>query len=259
MGRLLLGVLIGVALLLPGRPALADELMVFAASSLTEAFTDIGRQYEQEYPESRVVFHFAGSQALAAQIEQGAAVEVFAPANEDVMTRLRQQGLVEAPAFFAGNSLVLIVSRQTVQPLPDLASLALPGRLLVIGAPAVPVGRYTQQLFDSLAADPAYGPSFVGGIRRNLVSQEASVKAVATKVALGEADAGVVYASDLTPYLLERVRVIPLPEAHAPAVRYPVALVADSSQKMSARRFVNYLLSPRGQSLLAEHGFVPPR
>ena len=259
MGRILLRVLLGLALILPGRPAWADELMVFAASSLTEAFTELGRQYEQAYPDTRIVFHFAGSQALAAQISQGAAVDVFAAADDQVMSRLRQQGLVEAPAFFAGNRLALIVSRQAVEPIPDLASLARPDRLLVLGSPSVPVGRYTQRLLDNLVSDPAYGPTFVAGVRDNLVSEEASVKAVATKVALGEADAGVVYVSDLTPYLQERVRVVPLPEIHVPPVRYPVALVADSSRKVSARRFIDYLLSPQGQRILAAHDFLPAR
>ena len=259
MGRLLLRVLLGLVLILPGRPAGADELMVFAASSLTEAFTELGRQYEQAHPDTRIVFHFAGSQALAAQISQGAAVDVFAAADDQVMTRLLKQGLIETPAFFAGNSLALIVSRQAVQPIPDLNSLARPGNLLILGAPSVPVGRYTQRLLDSLGSDPAYGPAFVAGVRGNLVSEEASVKGVATKVALGEADAGVVYVSDLAPYLRERVRVIPLPEVHVPPVRYPVALVTDSSRKVSARRFIDYLLSPQGQRILAAHGFLPAR
>jgi len=125
----------------------------------------------------------------------------------------------------------------------------------VIGNPQVPVGRYTRQLFAGLADDPAYGPALVQAIERNIVSEENRVKAIVAKLLLGEADAGIVYQSDLTPAVRDRLSVIPLPERHNPKAHYPLALV--SGHQPDAEEFAAFLFSPAAQAIFSRHGFLP--
>jgi molybdate transport system substrate-binding protein len=234
--------------------AAGDVLRVFAASSLTEAFQEIGRAYEGAHPGTRVETSFAGSQVLRTQIEQGAPADVFASADLVHAESLRAQGLLEEPRVFARNSLVVVVPPESaVRTLPDLAR---PGVKVVLAGPEVPAGRYAEQVLDKLETAPGFGAGFAGRVRANVVSRETNVRVVLSKVALGEADAGLVYATDAAA-AGDKVRRIAIPDAQNATAAYPIAVVARSGAAAAARAFVALVTGPEGRRLLARHGFTP--
>jgi molybdate transport system substrate-binding protein len=235
-----------------GDPTSADTIRVFAASSLTDAFRQLGTDYEKARPGDRVEFSFAGSQILRTQIEQGAPADLFASADLAQMEPLRGQRLVEAPRVFAHNGLMVVTPAASgkVRRLQDLAR---PGIRLVVAGPTVPVGRYTAQVLGKLEA--AMGPGFRKRAAANVVSQELNVRAVLSKVALGEADAGFVYATDAKA-AGSRVRVLPVPSKCNVVAAYPLAVVARGPAKENARVFAAFVLGSRGQAVLRRFGFA---
>ncbi len=243
------------ALLIPGS-ACAGELIVFAASSLRQPFEELAHLYQQRYPEDQTILHFAGSQMLRTQLEQGAPVDVIASANMAVIAPLLKQGLIDQPHLFARNRLALLADRRSKN-LQTFADLANPGLLLAVGNPQVPIGIYTQNFLQSLAANPAYGLQLIQQIEKNIVSQELSVKAIVTKVLLGEIDGAFVYRSELSERVLATSRNIKLPEAHNQVALYPVAINRQTSVRNSAERFISLLLSDEGQQLLQKYRFLP--
>jgi len=248
--------LLGLVLLRPV-PVAAEELMVFAAASLGEVFSELRLEFEALNPGLKVICNFAGSQMLAAQIQRGAQADLFAAANEEVMRPLQKRQEILPPVFFAGNELIMIVAPAAVDIIPEFSAAAEPGRLLAIGTPQVPIGAYTRQFLGSLEQDPAFDSSFVSRFRRNVVSEETNVKAIVAKVALGEVDAGIVYRTDLTPRLARQVLPLPLPASHLPAVRYPLAALRQSAHPEAGARFIDFLFSPAGREVLLRHGFTP--
>lgn len=232
----------------PDAPA-RRPLLVFAASSLTEAFDAIARDFEAAHPAVDVRLAFAGSQVLRLQIEQGAAAGVFASANPDHMAALRAAGRVGEPAVFAGNALVVIVPREG-SPIERFDQLGQAKRL-VIGAPTVPVGRYTRALFDRLAERDA---PLAAAVRGNVVSEEGNVRLARAKVELGEADAAVVYHTDAV--ASPRVRIVPIPAGLAPPAEYVIATVGEGSADAAA--FVAWVRGDAGRAVLAAHGFSAP-
>jgi molybdate transport system substrate-binding protein len=232
-------------------PAQAGELTVSAAASLTEAFKHIGQRFQAEHPGTVLRFNFAASGVLIQQIAQGAPVDVFASADQATMDRGIAQKLVDAATRrdFAANTVVLVVPADApagITKLPDLAGPAV--RHIAIGKPAtVPVGRYTQQALEAAGLWETLGPRFVPAD---------SVRQALDWVARGEAEAGFVYRTDAAA-AGGKVRVVLAPGGHAP-VTYPAAVVAGSAQPALARAFVDYLLSPAAQQVLALHGFERP-
>src|SRR6185437_13212202 len=169
------------------------SLTVFAAASLTEAFTTIGAAFDKANG-STTRFNFGGSDTLVTQLAQGAPADVFASANQAQMTIASGKGLIAStPAVFVRNRLVVIVPRNNPAHIHSLADLGRPGVNLVLATPAVPVGKYARAAFAAMARDRAFGTGFLSRVRANIKSEETDVKAVAAKVSLGEADAGVVY------------------------------------------------------------------
>lgn len=241
------------------RPATADRhVVVFAAASLTEAFSEAGRVFEQTHPHTKVVLNFAASQQLRGQLEHGARADVFASANDREMQAALASGLVQPgkSRVFAHNSLVVVVSRKAAVSVTTLADLAQPGLKLDLADESVPVGRYARQALDKMAADPAFGPDFHRRVLANVVSLENNVKAVVSKVRLGEADAGIVYRSDVTPQAAEQLRAISIPASFNVVASYPIAPLAGSAQGELAEQFVRFMLSDRGRDILARHGFA---
>lgn len=233
-------------------------LQVFAAASLSDAFTEIGHLLERQRPGVTVRANFAGSQQLATQIEQGAVADVFASADERWMNYARDRGLLSGePAIFARNRLVVIVPKTNPARIRRLQDLARGGTKLVIGADAVPVGHYSRTVLRNLAHDPAFPGDFAVLALRNVVSEEENVKSVVGKVQLGEADAGIVYRSDVTPAVARFVRVLEIPESANVIAAYPIALVRDSKQPEMAKAFVDLVLSPEGQQILQRRGLIP--
>jgi molybdate transport system substrate-binding protein len=226
-------------------PGLSGEVTVFAAASLTEAFDAIQADFTRANPGVTVRYNFAGSQALVGQIQQGAPADVFASADERNMARLVGAALTDGqPQVFAGNALQIVVPKGNPDGVTGLADLARPGLKVVLAAEEVPVGAYSRQ---------ALGKA---GVTVTPVSQEDSVKAVVTKVGLGEADAGIAYATDVTA-AGDRVEGVAIPAGQNVPATYPVAVVKDARNPAAARAFVDYLRSQPGQATLRRFGFLP--
>jgi molybdate transport system substrate-binding protein len=212
-------------------------LTVFAAASLTNVFPQI---------DARQQFSFAGSNQLAAQIRQGAPADVFASANTALPEQLYKEGLVEKPVVFTRNALILIVPRSNPAKLQSVYDLRKPGVKLVVAAKGVPVGDYTRTVLHNLALDDALN---------NVVSNESDVREVLAKVALGEADAGFVYATDARS-IRGKVATIGIRWSAQPIVQYAVAVVKSSKHLTAARVFVRRLLAAPGQQKLRAAGFL---
>lgn len=227
-----------------------QELTVLAAASLAEAYAELEAAFEAEHPDVDVVVSLAGSQALAAQIRHGIAADVFASANVAHITALAEEGLVGAPSRFAQNTLVLAVPAGA--PLLDLASLPSASQL-VVGAEGVPVGDYTEALLD--AAEVRYGADWREAVESRVVSRELSVRLVASKVGLGEADAAVVYSTDAV--AVPGIQAAPLPPSLAPRADYLHAPILGGPSVELAPVWLSFVSSEAGQAVLADHGFLP--
>lgn len=225
-------------------------LSVFAASSLTEAFEDLERGFERSHPTIDVQLAFAGSQVLRLQIEQGAAADVYASANEAHMRALHDARLVGASQTFASNELVVITPRQNPAGIESLADLPRASRI-VVGTENVPVGAYTREVLTRAAE--ALGPEFSETVESNTVSRESNVRHVRAKVELGEADAAVVYRTDAI--ASDRLTVVPIAADFNVRARYPIAITSASQHPNEAAAFVGYVMSPDGQRALASRGF----
>lgn len=236
------------------------ELTVFAAASLTDTFEAIADAFEQAHPDVTILFNFGGSSTLAAQIDQGAPADVFASANDTQMQVVIDGGrITETPVTFAKNRLVLIVPATNPLNIQSLLDLANPGISLILAAPEVPVRAYTDAMLERTAMDAAYGEAFRTAVLANLVSEEPNVRQVSAKVALGEADAGIVYASDVTPDIVDGVLTVSIPDDFNTIATYPIALIDDADQPELARAFVDFVMSEEGQAILVEWGFVSVR
>ena len=229
----------------------AAQLTVFAASSLRDAFQDLGRNLEQQHPGTSVSFNFAGSQELRTQVEHGARADVFASADPRTLRALAGAGLALEPQVFARNEPVIVVPAGNPAGIHSLADLPR-ARRLVVGAPEVPIGEYTVRILE--AASRRYGPAFGAAVESRVASRELNVRQVLAKVALGEADAAIVYRTDA---LASRgaVEVISIPPDLNVVAEYPIAVLRGAPQAGLARAFVELVLSPAGQAVLARHGF----
>ncbi len=232
-----------------------DSLTVFAAASLTEAFTEIATTFEAENPEADILLNFAGSQTLRLQIEQGAQADVFASANELHTNALREAQLIDEPRIFAHNQLVVIVPAGNPASIETLSDLARPGLKLILAGAAVPAGRYARQVLENLNTHLDLSSNFSQQVMQNLVSEEDTVKGVVAKVQLGEADAGIVYVSDITPTVADDVIALSIPQAYNVVADYPIAIVASTQKPELAQSFIEFVLSSQGQAILAKHGF----
>lgn len=244
-------------LALPVAAQPAQTVTVFAAASLTSAFEQIALDFEAACPGVDVVFNFAGSATLAAQLAEGAPADVFASADERQMAAAADSGRITAlPAIFAHNRLAIITPADNPAGISTFRDLAAPGLRLVLAAPGVPVRAYTDEMLARVASNRQIGPAFSEAVLANVVSEEDNVRQVAVKVQLGEADAGVVYTSDavLEPAL---VQVIAIPRMINPRASYPIAPLADSAQPALAADFIAAVLSAEGQAVLAGFGFEP--
>ncbi len=227
------------------------ELSVLAASSLAEAFQDLARGFEAIHPSVDVKLTFAGSQVLRLQIEQGAAVDVFASANESHMQSLIAAGHVTGPRVFAHNELVIIVPPSNPASINAFADLRKASRI-VIGTDNVPVGIYTREVLDRAASE--LGSEFVEEVRKRVVSEESNVRLVRAKVEMGEADAAVVYRTDAA--ASEGVSIVPIPASLNVRASYPVGTGARAPHPRQAEQFVTYVFSDAGREALRRHGFV---
>ena len=230
-------------------------LTVFAAASLTDAFTELGKSFEAANPGVTVTFNFAGSQALRTQIEEGAPADVFASANTKEMDTLVTGSFVTdgTQKIFLTNKLVVILPANNPAALEKLEDLANPGIKLVFAAEEVPVGKYARQALDTMNGQ--FGADFKDKVLANVVSNEDNVKQVVAKIQLGEADAGIVYTSDAV--AAPDLKTIEIPADLNVIAKYPIAALTKSANVDLGTTFIEYILSPACQAVLQKWGFAP--
>ena len=236
---------------------MTGEITVFAAASLTDAFQEIARAFQQRYPGTTVSFNFAGSSQLRTQLAQGAKADVFASADWKNMHGAQQDGTIASePRVFVWNEPVVVVPATNPAGISTLADLAEPGVRLVLAAKDVPIGNYARQILEKASQDPQYGSDFADRVLANVVSEETNVKAAIAKVALGEADATFVYRTDATtPDMRDKVKIIEIPSQLNITAEYPIAVVKNAPNPSGAQAFVDFVLSPEGQRILAKWRF----
>jgi molybdate transport system substrate-binding protein len=237
----------------------SKTLTVLAAASLTESFTELGKIFETRNPGVKVVFNFSSSLQLAQQLAQGAEADVFASASikySDVAVAAKRVNQADV-VLFAKNRLIVAYPKKNPGSLKTLTDLAKPGLKLVLADKSVPVGQYALDFFEKAAKDPAFDPTFKENALKNVVSYEENVKAVLIKVSLAEADAGIVYVTDITPDAAKKVDTIDIPYALNTIATYPIAPVSDSRSPSLAKAFIALVLSPEGQAVLSKYGFIP--
>lgn len=223
-------------------------LTIFAAASLAESFRALERAFEAEHPGVNVELNFAGSQLLATQLLEGANAQVFASADGPQLDRVGAELELLGRREFASNRLVIVVPAGSA--IEDVFDLTEPGVRVVLAGESVPAGRYARRALEQVRVDR---------VERNVVSNETDVREVVAKVRLGEADAGIVYATDVRGDAALEARELPVgAEVRA---RYELAVIAENSReplRASAMEFVDFVTSPAGQAILAERGFGPP-
>ncbi|WP_030723997.1 molybdate ABC transporter substrate-binding protein [Streptomyces sp. NRRL S-237] len=221
----------------------AANLTVLAAASLTDVFKTIGAQYTKEHPGTKITFSFAGSQELAAQVRQGAPADALVTADTKTMDGLEAE--TGTPTVIATNELVIATAPGNPHKIDSLKDLSDPNLKVVLAAPEVPAGRYSQEILDkqNITVEP--------------VSLEPNVRAVLSKVELGEADAGLVYKTDTTAAKGKADAVTIPPDQNAIA-SYPAATLKATKNPAAADAFVQWLSSPEAQQILQEAGFQQP-
>lgn len=221
-------------------------LTVFAAASMTEAFDAIGETFAAEHPEVDLVFSFASSSDLARQVTEGAPADVYVSADLVNMAKVTDAGAnAGAPVVFATNRAEIVVAAGNPLGLADVADLATLDLVLVVCAPEVPCGEYASQVFDA------------AGVEVTPDSLEENVKAVVTKVTIGEADAGIVYATDVIA-AGDQASGVEIPEDHNVVAEYPIVALENATNPDLAASFVGFVLGPTGQQLLESYGFGEP-
>jgi molybdate transport system substrate-binding protein len=224
-------------------PAVTGNITVLAASSLTGTFTKLGQEFEAAHPGTKVTFSFGASSTLAQQIVQGAPADVFASADTTNMDRLEGDGFTTgSPSTFAHNALEIVVGPGNPKNIESLADLAKPGVIYITEGATVPAGKYSLQALQK------------AGVKVTPKSEETDVKSVISKIELGEADAGIVYTTDVKA-AGAKVAGVQIPDQYNVVASYPITVVKGTRESDAANAFIAFVLSPSGQSILASYGF----
>jgi len=234
------------------------EIQVLAASSQTEAFTEIKTVFEKAHPNVTVNLSFASSSSLRAQIENGAKPEVFASADEKNIKIPAGNGLIDGEYVpYSHNHVVVILPKANKANINTLADLAKAGVRLVGCDPQVPIGNYTSQVIKKLDDSGKYGAGFATKINANMKSIEPNVKAVVTKVVMGDADAGFCYASDVTKNVVDDLIVLQIPKEYDVMATAYIGVVKDCPSPELGREFIATVLSDEGQAIMKKLGILP--
>jgi len=239
-------------------PAGGGSLTVFTAASLTDAFAEIEGTLEGQNEGLDIILETGGSQALVTQLQEGAEADVLATANTSTMDDAVESGLINGePVPFTGNRLVIVTPADNPAGIDDISDLAGGDLRLVVAAESVPAGRYAREAICAWGSSDAAPDDAVEAIGANIVSEEEDVRNVLAKVQLGEADAGMVYASDATASELAGtpVNVVEFPDGVPTTATYPIAATAAGNQDL-ANPFIAFVLSPDGKAILTEYGFT---
>ncbi len=261
LGALLLALVLVALVFAPRVPIASAQanktLTIFAASSLTDAFNEIKPAFEQANPGVTITYSFGASNTLVTQLSQGAPADIFASANAAQMNNaITAKRIAGKPRTFAKNRLVLIVPADNPAKIMTLKDLAKPGIKLVVAAKGVPVRDYTETMLSKLVKLTDYGADYQIAFMKNVVSEEVNVRQVSAKVALGEADAGFVYRSDVTPDISSKVTIIQIPDSVNTLATYPIALTDNSPNPDLAKKYIDYVLSDDGQKTLVKWNFI---
>lgn len=239
-------------------PVRRQEVVVFAASSLTDVLSAVKTTVESRSPNLRIAINFGASSVLRTQLEQGAQADLFIAADQRQMQLAAGHSLLAAPSqVVARNQLVLIVPASNPGNVTSVNDLARPGLRFVMAGADVPIGRYARQSLANMDKDAAFGATFSSRVLANAVSQEANVRAIVTKIQLGEGDAALVYSTDVTAGARGQVRVLAIPDEFNVLASYPAALINGGRNLPGAETLLNYLLSPAGQDDFRRFGFLP--
>ena len=235
------------------------QLTVFAAASLTGAMTDISKAYEAEHPDTQIVMNFDNAATLRTQIEQSAHADLFLSANTKHMTALQGEGLIinNSVKIFAKNKLALLIPKENRANITGLSDLAQPGIRLVVGTKEAPFGDYTRQALGKMANDSAYGLLYQNAVMKNVISEEPTVPSLVAKLRIGEADAGIAFASDVSEGDRALVTTIPIPDRYNVIALYPLGIVQESMVKDQAAAFAQFITSTEGNAILVRYGFAP--
>ena len=234
------------------------SLIIFTAASLVEPFNELGDLFETKNQGVELIFNFAGSQQLAHQIAQGAPCDIFASADARQMDAIVQSGRInsQSPIIFTHNHLAVIFPAENPGDIQILQDLSKHGLKLVLADEAVPVGNYAQQFLANAGQDPAFTTIYKHDVLQNVVSYESNVKAVLSKILLGEADAGIVYTSDITDNNRHQIGILKIPLELNVLADYLIAPLIDSQHPDLVQHFIEFVLSPTGQEILSKHGFL---
>ncbi|SNX53743.1 molybdate ABC transporter substrate-binding protein [Thermoanaerobacterium sp. RBIITD] len=226
------------------------SLTVFIAASLKDSMNTIVKQFEKLNPGVKIILNPAGSQTLRTQIEQGAYADIFVSADERNMKPLQDKGLVEAPKILLYNKLIVIAYKDSN--ISNFMDIKNTGLKLALADESVPAGKYA---FDILSKIDADNKGFKDAALKNIITKEVTVTDVAQKVAMGEADAGIVYVTDAKPFL-DKVKVIDIPDKYNVIATYPVAIVRGTKDKTLSKKFVDFILNGDGKKTLKDYGFI---
>ncbi|HTY12169.1 MAG TPA: molybdate ABC transporter substrate-binding protein [Bacteroidota bacterium] len=238
--------------------ARGNGITIFAAASLNEVFAAMAEKYRSENPGEEITFNFAGSQQLVQQIAEGAAVDIFASANMRQMNDALNTGRVDSASVrvFAHNTLVVVFPKENEAGIHTLSDLGRPHLKIILADKTVPAGEYSVEVLEKCIKRPGFDSTFKQNVLQNVVSYEENVKAVLSKIVLGEGDAGIVYTSDVSRDAREKVGTIEIPEPLNVVAEYPICLMRTAPSRERSRRFVQFILSDEGQSILTRFGFL---
>ncbi len=229
---------------------------MLAASSLTDAFGELAKNFEKQNPGVKVKTSFGASSDLLAQLQQGAPADVYASADTEKMDSAEKDNLVAGePRIFVKNREVVMVPKDNPANIKSFQGLDKPGIKLVLAADEVPAAEYAKQILDK--ANSEYGSDFKKSVLSNVVSRESDVRASVNRVAVGDADATFGYASDYTPDVRDKAKVVPIPEKLNIIATYPIAALKDAKNPDLAKKWVDLVVSNKGQSVLEKWGFEP--
>lgn len=234
------------------------EITVFAAASLYDAFQRLGADFRAGNPGVAITYNFAGSQQLLQQLQHGAHADLFASANFRQMEGAVASGLIDSTSVhvFARNQLVIVLPRQRSALLENLRDLSRPGLKIVLADKSVPAGEYALEFLDRCDRTSGFDQAFKASVLANVASYEDNVRAVLSKVMLGEADAGVVYTSDAAAEARRGIRTVAIPPSVNVTATYPIGRLKESKNAELAERYIAFLLSDAAQTILEHFGFI---
>lgn len=230
----------------------SKELVIFAASSLTEVVEDLKELYINEHEDIDISINLAGSNTLAKQIKNGAKADIFISANEKSCIQLEENDYIEKMEQIATNKMIIAVSNNSQVDIQQLEDLARPCSI-VLANENVPAGIYAQEILHKL--NKVYGDNYKENVIENVVSYESNVRQVMTKVSIGEADAAIVYVTDITDEVKEKVKLIEIPNENNILCTYWSAIIKQKNQSEELEQFYNLVLSDEGKEIFSKHGF----